>query len=69
MIQVSIVAFLTGGAFLGLAYWDLPYHLIAIVVLMRRIVENKLSTKVSAKDQIAGEENKLVEKKKWKWER
>ncbi|RDE24802.1 putative O-glycosylation ligase, exosortase A system-associated [Motiliproteus coralliicola] len=32
MLQVSIIAFTTGGAFLGLAYFDLPYHIIITLV-------------------------------------
>jgi len=41
MIQVSIIGYAVGGAFLGLAYFDLPYHLMAILVLVLRIVETK----------------------------
>jgi probable O-glycosylation ligase (exosortase A-associated) len=33
MCQVSLIGYAIGGAFLGLAYWDLPYHLIAITVI------------------------------------
>ena len=33
MVQVSMVAYGAGGAFLGLAYFDYIYHLIAIVVV------------------------------------
>jgi probable O-glycosylation ligase (exosortase A-associated) len=33
MTQVSMVAYGVGGAFLGLAYFDLPYHIIAIAVI------------------------------------
>ncbi len=33
MIQVSLVGYAAGGAFLGLSYFDLPYHLMIIVVL------------------------------------
>lgn len=39
MIQVSFIAYMAGGAFLGLGYWDMPYTLAAIVLLMRRLVE------------------------------
>jgi len=39
MIQVSIVGYLAGGAFLGLAYFDLPYHLVAIIVIARKLVD------------------------------
>lgn len=33
MIQVSFVAYLVGGAFLGMAYFDYLYHLVALVVV------------------------------------
>jgi probable O-glycosylation ligase (exosortase A-associated) len=48
MLQVSLVGFAVGGAFLGLAYFDLPYHLIAMLVLVRRIVEQRLQDKSAA---------------------
>jgi len=37
MIQVSMIAYMVGGAFLSLAYFDLPWHLMSILVLMRHI--------------------------------
>lgn len=33
MIQVSLIGYATGGAFLGLGYFDLPYHLVIIILL------------------------------------
>lgn len=36
MIQVSLVGYAAGGAFLGMAYFDLPYHLMIILVLTAR---------------------------------
>lgn len=33
MVQVSMAGYATGGAFLGMAYFDLYYHLIAIIVV------------------------------------
>jgi len=35
MLQVSLVGFAASGAFLGLAYFDLYYHLIALIVLLK----------------------------------
>ena len=35
MIQVSMIGYLVGGAFLSLAYFDLPYNLMVMVVLAR----------------------------------
>jgi probable O-glycosylation ligase (exosortase A-associated) len=33
MIQVSLVGYAAGGAFLGMGYFDLPYHLMIILLL------------------------------------
>ena len=41
MIQVSLVGYMVGGSFLGLAYWDLPYTLAAIALLLRRLLERE----------------------------
>ncbi len=34
-MKVSLVAYMSGGAFLSLAYFDLPWHLYAISILLR----------------------------------
>ena len=39
--QVSLVGYLVGGAFLNLAYFDLPYNILVLVVLTRVWVQNK----------------------------
>lgn len=39
MCQVSLTGYAVGGAFLGLAYFDLPYNMMVLVVLTRRWVE------------------------------
>ena len=41
MIQVSLVGFAVGGAFLSLSYFDLPYNLMVIVVLTRKWIERR----------------------------
>ncbi len=38
MLQVSLVGYATGGAFLGLAYFDYLYHLIVLVVITWTLV-------------------------------
>jgi len=40
MIQVSLVGFAVGGAFLSLAYFDLPYNLMALTIAARMWVES-----------------------------
>lgn len=42
MTQVSLVGYAVGGAFLGLAYFDFYYHLLALVVLNRSLLEKAL---------------------------
>lgn len=42
MINVSLIAYAVGGAFLGLAYFDLPWNLAMIVVATKTVVKNQL---------------------------
>lgn len=39
MLQTSLVGYAVGGAFLGLSYFDFYYHLIALLVVLRTIVD------------------------------
>lgn len=41
MIQVSLVGYAVGGAFLSLAYFDLPYYLMVMTVITRQWVEKR----------------------------
>ena len=41
MCQVSLAGYAVGGAFLSLAYFDLPYNLLLLVVLSRRWLDRK----------------------------
>jgi probable O-glycosylation ligase (exosortase A-associated) len=43
MIQVALVGFWAGGSFLGLAYFDLPYILLALLVLTQRVVAAEIA--------------------------
>jgi probable O-glycosylation ligase (exosortase A-associated) len=49
MIQVSMIGFATGGAFLSLLYYDVPYYLMAAMVVVVSIVERALAGEVAAK--------------------
>ena len=42
MLQVSILAYMAGGAFLGRAYFDLFYHLVIISVLLKVFARKEL---------------------------
>lgn len=41
MCQVSLVGYLVGGAFLALAYFDLPYNILIVLVVSRRWILEK----------------------------
>ena len=43
MIQVSFIGYWVGGSFLGLAYFDLPYLLVALLVLTRVVMDRQLA--------------------------
>lgn len=45
MIQVSLIGFATGGAFLSLLYFDVPYYLMTAMVAVRVLVEKELKEK------------------------
>lgn len=48
MVQVSLIGYMVGGAFLGLAYFDLYYHMIAILLLLRYDVDRALAAERAA---------------------
>ncbi|ARO86516.1 putative O-glycosylation ligase, exosortase A system-associated [Nitrosospira lacus] len=47
MIQVSLIGFAVGGAFLSLLYFDVPYYLMAAMVATRLLVEKELKEKAA----------------------
>lgn len=47
MIQVSLIGFATGGAFLSLLYFDVPYYLMVAMVVTRVVVEKELAEKAA----------------------
>ena len=42
MVQVSLLGFAVGGAFLSLAYFDVPYYLMVVMIVTRLVVEREL---------------------------
>ena len=42
MCQVSIIGFMTGGAFLTMAYYDLFYDIVAVLVVLEKYLDNAL---------------------------
>jgi probable O-glycosylation ligase (exosortase A-associated) len=49
MMQVSLVGYASAGAFLGLAYFDLVYHLVAIVVVTKVLVQKSVAEERQSK--------------------
>ncbi|MCQ8103102.1 putative O-glycosylation ligase, exosortase A system-associated [Methylomonas sp. SURF-2] len=45
MIQVSLIGYWVGGTFLNLAYWDLPYLLIGLLIVLQRMLNDRISMK------------------------
>jgi len=45
MLKVSLLAYFSGGAFLSLSYFDLPWHLLAIIVVLKEIANRTLQEK------------------------
>jgi len=39
MVQVSIVGYMVGGAFLSLLHFDLPYYFVALVIIVTQVVK------------------------------
>ena len=48
MIQVSMIGFAVGGTFLSLLYFDVPYYLMAAMVVTRVLVEKGMKEKSSS---------------------
>lgn len=49
MFQIGIIAYMIGGIFLGRAYFDLFYHIVAMVVIIKSIVEKEINQEKSIK--------------------
>lgn len=47
MLQVSLVAYAVGGAFLSLAYFDLAYHLLALIVVLNTMTTEALAAELA----------------------
>ncbi|MBU1363423.1 MAG: putative O-glycosylation ligase, exosortase A system-associated [Gammaproteobacteria bacterium] len=44
MCQVSLIGYSVGGAFLNMTYFDLPYYIVVISVILKRLVNTDLET-------------------------
>ncbi len=48
MVQVSLLGYASAGAFLGLAYFDYFYHLVAVTVVLAEMVKSRIAERRSA---------------------
>jgi len=55
MSQVSLIGYASGGAFLGLAYYDLPYHIISIIVVLHAVVMKEVSNRETGETEVERE--------------
>lgn len=62
MIKVSMVAYMSGGAFLSLSYFDLPWHLMAVAVIIRNLIENQSAEGDGANDGSNDEKDRDCQK-------
>lgn len=63
MLQVSLVGYASGGAFLGLGYFDVYYHLIAAIVALNVVVERELKQlNAASAPRLSGEPEASVER-------
>jgi probable O-glycosylation ligase (exosortase A-associated) len=53
MLEVSIGAYLVGGAFLGRAYFDLFYHIVVAIDILTALARQKVSSEVGAEPEVA----------------
>ena len=44
MMQASLIGYAVGGAFINIAFWDLPYYLYAAIVVTQYVVQRQIST-------------------------
>jgi len=44
MVQVSLIGFAVGGAFLSLVHFDLPYYILSFVILVDATVRERMAS-------------------------
>jgi hypothetical protein len=62
MAQVSMIGYAAAGAFLGLAYFDLYYTLVAVIVVCNVILQKQIDSLQSVPDATVPGANELVRK-------
>jgi hypothetical protein len=52
MFQISLLAYMIGGLFLGRAYFDLFYHIVAMVIIVRVLILREVNNTADAISEI-----------------
>ena len=58
MVQVSLLGFGVGGAFLSLVYYDVPYYLVAVIVCTCHLVEQTLKAEAAQQRALAQQQRR-----------
>lgn len=66
MLQVSLLGYAASGAFLGLAYFDLYYHLIAIIVILKTLLVKHQQDSPAVIDDYSSSGKNAVNKQNWR---
>jgi putative inorganic carbon (hco3(-)) transporter len=61
MVQTSLAVYMIGGASLSLAYFDLPYHLVIIIVACKEVVSREIQMELAATEKPQDERPLLAE--------
>ncbi len=51
-VQISLLAYAVGGAFLGVAYWDYFYHLVAVCVILKLLFQEAYESQGAAAEGV-----------------
>ena len=54
MAKVSLIGFSVGGAFLSLAYWDLPFYIMVILICTSRLTQENIEDKFENQNATTG---------------
>ncbi|MCF7970316.1 MAG: putative O-glycosylation ligase, exosortase A system-associated [Methylococcaceae bacterium] len=60
MLKVGFLAYLAGGAFLSLSYFDLPWHFVAIIIVLTEIEKNTHTPLVEQKVNTMNADNAKI---------
>ncbi len=58
MFKVALLAYFSGGAFLSLSYFDLPWHYLGIIILLRELAKKQLQMPNADKEEQLPKEKK-----------